>query len=114
MGFLHPVGPVHYLVLAAVLFALGAAGVVLRRNALIVLMSIELMLNAVNLTFLAFSRFPIVPRSPMPGGFLHGHAATFFVIAVAAAEAAVGLAIVIAVFRNRVSVNVDEFDSLKL
>ncbi len=110
------IGPQHYLILAAMLFALGAAGVVLRRNALIVLMSIELMLNAVNLTFLAFSRFPLAP--PPPGGriedLLHGHAAVFFVIAVAAAEAAVGLAIVIAVFRSRVSINVDEFDSLKL
>jgi NADH-quinone oxidoreductase subunit K len=108
------IGPEHYLILAALLFALGAIGVVLRRNALIVLMSIELMLNAVNLTFLAFSRFPLVRTSPSPAGFLQGHAAVFFVIAVAAAEAAVGLAIVIAVFRSRTSINVDEFDSLKL
>jgi NADH-quinone oxidoreductase subunit K len=109
------VGPTHYLVLAAVLFALGAAGVVLRRNALIVLMSIELMLNAVNLTFLTFSRFPLVVRRPVDLGpmMMQGHAAVFFVIAVAAAEAAVGLAIVIAVFRSRGSVNVDEFDSLR-
>lgn len=103
----------HYLVLAALLFALGALGVVLRRNALIVLMSIELMLNAVNLTFLAFSRFPLMATSPQ-GSFLTGHAAVFFVIATAAAEAAVGLAIIIAVFRSRTSVNVDEFDALKL
>ena len=106
------VGPVHYLVLAAILFALGAAGVVLRRNALIILMSIELMLNAVNLTFLAFSRFPLVPKPAV--ALMTGHAAVFFVIAVAAAEAAVGLAIVIAAFRSRTSVNADEFDSLKL
>ncbi len=106
------VGPVHYLVLAAVLFALGAAGVVLRRNALIILMSIELMLNAVNLTFLAFSRFPLVVRPA--AALMTGHAAVFFVIAVAAAEAAVGLAIVIAAFRSRTSVNADEFDTLKL
>ena len=106
------VGPVHYLVLAAILFALGAAGVVLRRNALIILMSIELMLNAVNLTFLAFSRFPLVSKPA--GALMTGHAAVFFVIAVAAAEAAVGLAIVIAAFRSRTSVNADEFDSLKL
>jgi NADH-quinone oxidoreductase subunit K len=115
MDGLLKIGPQHYLILAALLFALGALGVVIRRNALIVLMSIELMLNAVNLTFLAFSRFPIAP--PRNGAriedLLHGHAAVFFVIAVAAAEAAVGLAIVIAVFRSRVSVNVDEFDSLK-
>ena len=104
------VGPLHYLFLAAVLFALGGVGVVIRRNALIVLMSIELMLNAVNLTF---SRFPLVRIAPTQAGFLSGHTAVFFVIAVAAAEAAVGLAIVIAVFRSRSTVNVDEFDSLK-
>ena len=103
----------HYLVLGALLFALGAIGVVLRRNAIIVLMSIELMLNAVNLTFLAFARFPLVPASPS-GSFLSAHAAVFFVIATAAAEAAVGLAIIIAVFRSRTTINVDEFDSLKL
>ena len=108
------VGPVHYLVLAAVLFALGAAGVVIRRNALIVLMSIEIMLNAVNLSFLAFARFPLVATAPMQAGIHAGQVAVFFVTAVAAAEAAVGLAIVIAVFRSRTSVNVDEFDTLKL
>ena len=113
MDFFHAHQAQHYLVLAALLFALGAAGVVLRRNAIIVLMSIELMLNAVNLTFLAFSRFPLVPN-PTMGSFLSGHAAAFFVIATAAAEAAVGLAIIIAVFRSRTSVNVDEFDTLKL
>jgi NADH-quinone oxidoreductase subunit K len=113
MDFFYAHQAQHYLVLAALLFALGAAGVVLRRNAIIVLMSIELMLNAVNLTFLSFSRFPLVPNSPM-GNFLHGHTAVFFVIATAAAEAAVGLAIIIAVFRSRTSINVDEFDTLKL
>jgi len=105
------VGPVHYLVLAAILFAMGAAGVVIRRNAIIVLMSVELMLNAVNLTFLTFSRFPITAR--IPDGPAMGHAAVFYVIAVAAAEAAVGLAIVIAVFRSRLTVNVDEIDTLR-
>jgi NADH-quinone oxidoreductase subunit K len=117
MDFFHAHQAQHYLVLAALLFALGAAGVVLRRNAIIVLMSIELMLNAVNLTFLAFARFPLVQSSPMgsgQAGFLQGHGAAFFVIATAAAEAAVGLAILIAVFRSRTSVNVDEFDTLKL
>ncbi len=112
MDFFHAHQAQHYLVLAALLFALGAAGVVLRRNAIIILMSIELMLNAVNLTFLAFARFPLVQSSPM-GSFLHGHTAVFFVIATAAAEAAVGLAIIIAVFRSRTSVHVDEFDVLK-
>jgi len=113
MDFFHAHQAQHYLVLAALLFAMGASGVVLRRNAIIVLMSIELMLYAVNLTFLAFARFPLVPNSPM-GNFLHGHTAVFFVIATAAAEAAVGLAIIIAVFRSRTSVNVDEFDALKM
>ena len=112
MDFFHAHQAQHYLVLAALLFALGAAGVVLRRNAIIILMSIELMLNAVNLTFLAFARFPLVPSSPM-GSFLHGHTAFFFVIATAAAEAAVGLAIIIAVFRSRTTVHVDEIDSLR-
>ena len=112
MDFFHAHQAQHYLVLAALLFALGAAGVVVRRNAIIILMSIELMLNAVNLTFITFARFPLVPSSPM-GTFLHGHTAVFFVIATAAAEAAVGLAIIIAVFRSRTTVHVDEFDSLR-
>ena len=103
----------HVMMFSLALFALGGVGVVIRRNAIIVLMSIELMLNAVNLTFLTFSRFPLVRVSPTQTGFLGGHTAVFFVIAVAAAEAAVGLAIVIAVFRSRTTVNVDEFDSLK-
>jgi NADH-quinone oxidoreductase subunit K len=93
-----------YLILAAVLFTIGLAGVVVKRNALIVFMCIELMLNAANLTFLAFAR-----RS----GDLSGHAVAFFVIAVAAAEAAVGLAIVIAVFRTRGTLNVDEVKLLR-
>jgi NADH-quinone oxidoreductase subunit K len=94
----------HYLLLAAILFAIGLTGVVVRRNALIVFMSIELMLNAANLTFLAFAR---------QRGSLSGHAIAFFVIAVAAAEAALGLAIVIAVFRSRGTVNLDEVTALK-
>ena len=107
------IGPSHYLVLGAVLFALGAAGVVLRRNALVVLMSIELMLNAVNLTFLAFSRFPLVQSAPMQGGILQGHVAVFFVIATAAAEAAVGLAIVLAIFQTFRTIDVQETDLLR-
>src|SRR5262249_2312289 len=100
-----PMVPVnYYLALAAVLFALGLAGVILKRNALIVFMCVELMLNGANLTFLAFAR---------ANGTLSGHAIAFFVIAVAAAEAAVGLAIVIAVFRTRGTVNVDELTELK-
>jgi NADH-quinone oxidoreductase subunit K len=93
-----------YLGLAAVLFGMGLAGVVVKRNMLVVFMCIELMLNAANLTFLAFARHT---------GNLNGHAIAFFVMAVAAAEAAVGLAIVIAVFRTRGTLNVDEVTTLK-
>jgi len=94
----------HYLALAAVLFAIGLAGVVVKRNMLVVFMCIELMLNAANLTFLAFAR---------QTGNLQGHAIAFFVMAVAASEAAVGLAIVIAVFRTRETLNIDEVTVLK-
>lgn len=105
----------HYLTLAAVLFTIGAIGVVVRRNTLTVLMSIELMLNAANLTFIAFARFPLegTPAAASVQQALSGHAAAFFVIAVAAAEAAVGLAILIAVFRKRVTTNVDELALLR-
>ena len=93
-----------YVTLAAILFGIGLAGVVVKRNMLVVFMCIELMLNAANLTFLAFAR---------QTGNLSGHAIAFFVMAVAAAEAAVGLAIVIAVFRTRGTLNVDEVTTLK-
>jgi NADH-quinone oxidoreductase subunit K len=93
-----------YLALAAVLFGIGLIGVLVKRNMLVVFMCIELMLNAANLTFLAFAR---------QTGRMNGHAIAFFIIAVAAAEAAVGLAIVIAVFRTRGTLNVDEVTTLK-
>src|SRR5512136_702264 len=93
-----------YLALGAVLFTIGFAGVLVKRNAIIVFMCIELMLNAANLTFIAFAR---------QSGSLSGHAIAFFVIAVAAAEAAVGLAIIIAVFRSRATVSVDEVEALR-
>ena len=96
---------VNYLVLAAVLFCIGMLGVLIRRNALVVFMCIELMLNAVNLTFVAFAR---------ERGDDLGHLSAFFIIAVAAAEAAVGLAIVISLFRNRGTVNIEEIQSMKL
>jgi NADH-quinone oxidoreductase subunit K len=97
--------PIHwFLELAAVLFAIGSLGVILRRNALIILMSIELQLNAANLTLVAFGRMH---------QDAHAHAFAFTVIAVAAAEAAVGLAILVGIFRNRRSVNVDELTLLK-
>jgi NADH-quinone oxidoreductase subunit K len=92
-----------YLLLAAILFGIGLVGVLTKRNALIVMMCVELMLNAANLTFLAFAR---------QTGNVGGHAIAFFIIAVAAAEAAVGLAIVIAIFRTRGSVNMDEVRAL--
>jgi NADH-quinone oxidoreductase subunit K len=94
----------HFLALAAVLFSIGLAGVVAKRNILVVFMCVELMLNAANLTFLAFARHQ---------GTMQGHAIAFFVIAVAAAEAAVGLAIVIAVFRTRGTLWMDDVSSLK-
>ena len=95
----------HYLVLSAVLFTVGSIGFLTRRNALIQLMSIEIMLNAVNLTLIAFNRW-------MPQNHA-GQVFSLFVIAVAAAEAAVGLAIVISLFRLKKSVHTDQADSLK-
>ena len=94
----------HYLVLSAILFAIGTAGVFLRRNLLVVLLSVEIMLNAVNLTFVAVDRFR---------GLIDGQIIVFFVMTVAAAEAAVGLAIVISLFRHKESLNPDTFASLK-
>ena len=94
----------HYLVLSAVLFSIGTAGVFLRRNLITILLSIEIMLNAVNLSFVAFGR---------AAGDLDGQIITFFVMTVAAAEAAVGLALVIALFRHKESLNPDAFSSLK-
>ena len=93
-----------YLILAAILFAVGAVGAATRRNALIIFMSIEIMLNAVNLTFVAFSRFLQT---------IDGQVFVFFVMAVAAAEVAVGLAIIITVYRNKQTVNVDELMAMK-
>ena len=94
----------HYLILSATLFAIGAAGVFLRKNLITILLSVEIMLNAVNLTFVAFSRF---------AGDLDGQIITFFVMTVAAAEAAVGLALIIALFRHRETLSLDAFTSLK-
>ncbi|CAN5391902.1 NADH-quinone oxidoreductase subunit NuoK [soil metagenome] len=104
---LFDVGYGHFLVLAAVLFLIGMVGVLLRRNAMIILMSVELMLNAANMTLLTFSR--------MWGdvGALSAHTFALIVIGVAAAEAAVGLAIVVAVFRGRRSVDVDKLNALR-
>jgi NADH-quinone oxidoreductase subunit K len=98
------IGYAHFLVLAAVLFLVGVAGVLIRRNALIILMAVELMLNAANVSLLAFSRM---------WGDLSAHTFALIVIAVAAAEASVGLAIVVAVFRGRRNVEVDRLNTLR-
>jgi len=94
----------HFLVLSGILFAIGTAGVFLRRNLITILLSIEIMLNAVNLTFVSVGRSL---------GTVDGQIITFFVMTVAAAEAAVGLAIVIALFRHRETLSPDAFTSLK-
>ena len=94
----------HFLVLSAILFAVGTAGVFLRRNLITILLSIEVMLNAVNLTFVAVGRHL---------GSVEGQIIVFFVMTVAAAEAAVGLAIVIALFRHRETLSPDAFTTLK-
>ena len=97
--------PLEYsLVLGALLFSIGVAGVLLRRNVIIVFMSIELMLNAVNLTLIAFSRYL---------NNVDGQLIVFFVMTLAAAEVAVGLAIIVAVYRNKESINIDEMNLLK-
>ncbi|MEO6696019.1 MAG: NADH-quinone oxidoreductase subunit NuoK [Ignavibacteria bacterium] len=94
----------YYLLTSAVLFCIGVIGVLIRRNAIIIFMCIELMLNAINLTLVAFSAYL---------GNINGQIFVFIVMTVAAAEAAVGLAIVIALFRNKESVNIDEINILK-
>lgn len=94
----------HYLILAAILFAIGAVGVLTRRNAIVIFMCIELMLNAVNLTFVAFSRYL---------GNIDGQIFVLFVMTVAACEAAVGLALMIAFFKNRESIDVEELNLMK-
>jgi NADH-quinone oxidoreductase subunit K len=98
------IGLTHYLVLAAILFAIGVTGVLMRRNILIILLSIELILCAVNINFIAFSTY--LENST-------GQIFVFFVMTVAAAEAALGLAIVVTLFRNLESINVDEISQMK-
>ncbi len=101
---LHPITTTHYLMLSAALLIIGTAGVLLRRNAVVIMMSIELILNAVNINLIAFSKH---------FQHLHGQIFAIFVICVAVAEAAVGLGILIALFRNKETVQVDEIDILK-
>ncbi len=93
-----------YLILSGILFSIGVIGVLIRRNAIVIFMSIELMLNAVNLSFVTFSR----QLDSMDGQIF-----VFFIMTVAAAEAAVGLAIIIALFRNKATVDVDEMNLMK-
>ena len=94
----------HYLVLSGIIFTIGVIGVMVRRSALVIFMCIELMLNSVNLTFIAFSRYL---------NSLDGQIFVFFVLSVAAAEVVVGLAIIILIFRNKATVNVDEINLMK-
>jgi NADH-quinone oxidoreductase subunit K len=101
---LTPVTPAHYLVLSTLLFGIGAAGVLARKNLFVVLMSLELMLNSANLAFITFSRVH---------GDMTGHLFILFVVAIAASEACVGLAIVIALYRLKGTVDLDLFTTLK-
>ena len=94
----------HYLFLSAVLFVIGVAGVMIRRNVIVILMSLELMLNAVNLTFIAFSRYM---------NSIEGQIFVLFIMVVAAAEVAVGLAIAVAIFRQKGTVNVNDINLMK-
>ena len=94
----------YYVALSAVLFSIGALGVLVRRNPLIIFMSVELMLNAANLAFVAFTRFYQT---------LNGQIFVFFVMTVSAAEVAVGLALIVTIFRSKHSINIDEMNSLK-
>ena len=95
----------YYLILSAILFAIGTVGVLIRRNAIVIFMCVELMLNAVNLTFIAFSRYL---------GNIDGQIFVFFVMTVAAAEAAVGLALMIAFYKNKESIDVEDINLMKL
>ncbi|PYL97413.1 MAG: NADH-quinone oxidoreductase subunit NuoK [Verrucomicrobia bacterium] len=99
-----------YLIVSGILFAIGFAGVMLRRNIIIILMALELMLNAANLSLVAFSRFHVDP-SGVPN--YNAQVFVFFIITVAAAEIAVGLAIVVALFRLRQTTNVEDISTLK-
>jgi NADH-quinone oxidoreductase subunit K len=99
------VGLEHYLTVSALLFALGLTGVIIRRNVLVIYMSLELMLNAANLAFVAMSRYT---------NNLNGQVMVFFIITVAAAEVAVGLALIVALYRKRQTAHVEDLTSMKL
>lgn len=95
----------HYLIVSAMLFSLGIAGVIIRRNALVIFMALEMSLNAANLALVAFSKYT---------GNVSGQVLVFFVIAIAAAEVAVGLAIIVALYRRKQTVSVDELNTMRL
>ena len=99
-----PVGLEHYVVVSALLFCLGVLGVIMRRNLIVMYMSLELMLNAANLALVAFSRF---------NNDLNGQVMVFFIITVAAAEVAVGLALIVALYRNRQTAHVEDLTTMK-
>jgi NADH-quinone oxidoreductase subunit K len=101
---MNPIPTSYFVALSAILFTLGVTGVLVRRNAIIIFMSVELMLNSANLVFVAFARQFVD---------LSGQVFVFFVMTVAAAEVAVGLALIVAIFRNKQSINVDEINQLK-
>ena len=98
------IGPVHFLLLSAILFSFGMMGVLLRKNILVILMSIELMLNGVNLSFITFSHF---------SGNLNGQVMVFFVMTVAAAEAGVGMALAVTIFKKFRKLDINFFEELK-
>jgi len=100
----------YYLALSAILFTMGAVGVLIRRNALVVFMSTELMLNAANMAFVAFAR---MYSTTNPAAVFNGQIFVFFVMSVAAAEVAVGLALMVAIFRTKKSIDIDQLNSLK-
>jgi NADH-quinone oxidoreductase subunit K len=109
----------YYVILSAILFTIGVAGVLIRRNAIIIFMSVELMLNSANLAFVAFAR-QFQPAAVSETGTallspaaMSGHTFVFFVMAVAAAEVAVGLALIVAIFKSKHSIDVDEVHQLK-
>jgi len=106
------IGLEHYLILSGVLFSIGLYGVLAKRNAVIILMCVEIMLNGVNIALVAFSRY-IVPTAPTVPTALTGQVFAIFVMTVAAAEVAVGLAIIIAIYRSRKSVDVEQMDLMK-
>ncbi len=103
----------YYLILSAVLFTIGVVGVLIRRNAIIIFMSVELMLNSANLAFVAFARSFQPAGGAVNPAAMAGHTSVFFVLAVAAAEVAVGLALIVAIFKSKRSIDVDEVHQLK-